>query len=450
MMERGPFGADGYARYGQELAPAKRALRGGADARPASPVGGRRDEAAAGTVLAQWCGMSSVQAPSTAPEALSTWPPDPPLGGLADEASGRRWTWKIGRILGIDVFVHATFVLLLGWVALSHAAAGWGAVWRGLALIVAVFAIVVMHELGHALVARRFGVSTRDITLLPIGGIARLDRMPEKPIEELLIAVAGPAVNVTLALALWALLAVMGSSTSLAGLDVVGGSFLTKLMWLNVSLAVFNLVPAFPMDGGRVARATLALNMDYARATQIAARLGQGLALLFAVVGFLYNPMLVLIALFVWMGAKQEAASVTLKRSLSGVPVGSAMITAFRTLEPSDRLSSAAELITAGFQHDFPVFDGSKLVGVLTRGDVIRGLSSDGGVATVGNAMHRHFEVAHPADMLEGVLNRLQTAQGAPIVVVRNDAVVGLITAESLGEFIVVQGARRAGVRPSV
>jgi CBS domain-containing protein len=186
--------------------------------------------------------------------------------------------------------------------------------------------------------------------------------------------------------------------------------------------------------------------MDYARATRIAARLGQGLALLFAVVGILYNPMLVLIALFVWTGAKQEAASVMLKRALSGVPVGRAMITAFRILGPSDRLSSAAELITAGFQHDFPVFDGSNLVGVLTRGDVIRSLSSDGAAATVGSAMHRRFETAHPADMLEGVLSRLRSTEGVPVVVVQNDAVVGLITAESLGEFIAVQRARRAGV----
>jgi len=381
---------------------------------------------------------------SAATEAHRTWLPERSPRDQQNEPVAGRWAWKIGRIFGIDLYIHATFVLLLAWVALSHLAGGAGAIYRGLALVVAVFTIVVMHELGHALVARRFGVRTRDITLLPIGGVARLERMPEKPIEELLVAAAGPAVNVALALLLWAVLAFAGMSTSPAGIGVVGGSFLTKLMWVNVSLAVFNLLPAFPMDGGRVARAALALGMDYVRATEIAARLGQGMALLFGVLGLFWNPMLLLIALFVWMGARQESTGVALKRALSGVPIGSAMVTAFRVVSPSDRLSSAAALIVAGFQHDFPVVDGTRLVGVLTRSDVVRGLSADGGEASVASAMHRGFATAHPSDMLESVLARLQLPEAVPIVVVRGDAVVGIVTAENIGEFILMQGARPA------
>ncbi len=381
---------------------------------------------------------------STATEAQNIWSPEKPAREQQNEPATRRWAWKIGRILGIDIYIHATFVLLLGWVAFSHIAGGVGAMSRGLALVVAVFGIVVLHELGHALVAKRFGVRTRDITLLPIGGVARLERMPEKPIEELLVAAAGPAVNVVLALLLWAVLEITGTSTSPTGIGVVGGSFLTKLMWVNVSLAAFNLLPAFPMDGGRVVRAGLALRMDYVRATEIAARLGQGMALLFGVLGLFFSPMLLFIALFVWMGAQQESTVVGLKRALSGVPIGSAMVTEFRVLSPSDQLSSAAELIVAGFQHDFPVVDGTRLVGVLTRSDVVRGLSGDGAEASVASAMHRGFVTAHPSDMIESVLARLQLPEAAPIVVVRGDAVVGIMTAENIGEFILIQGARQA------
>jgi len=386
---------------------------------------------------------------SAATETQKLWSSEEPARRQQSEPVSGRWAWRIGRIFGIDICIHATFVLLLGWVAFSHVAGGVGAVWRGLALVIAVFAIVVLHELGHALVAKRFGVRTRDITLLPIGGVARLERMPEKPIEELLVAAAGPTVNIVLALLLWAALAFTGASTSPTGLGVVGGSFLTKLMWVNVSLAAFNLLPAFPMDGGRVVRAALALKMDYVRATEVAARLGQGMALLFGVLGLFHNPMLLFIALFVWMGAQQESTMVGLKKALSGVPIGSAMVTDFRVLSPSDRMSSAAELITAGFQHDFPVVDGKRLMGVLTRSDVVRGLSADGPEASVANAMHRQFVTAQPTDMLESVLTRLQGAGAAPIVVVRDDTVVGIMTAETIGEFILMQGARRSATARS-
>jgi Zn-dependent protease/CBS domain-containing protein len=385
---------------------------------------------------------------SAASETHTIWPPEKSVHVQQNEPATRRWAWKIGRVFGIEIYIHATFVMLLGWVAFSHIAGGVAAMSRGLALVLAVFGIVVLHELGHALVAKRFGVRTRDITLLPIGGVARLERMPEKPIEELLVAAAGPAVNVVLALLLWAVLEITGRSTSPAALGVVGGSFLTKLMWVNVSLAAFNLLPAFPMDGGRVVRAGLALKMDYLRATEIAARLGQGMALLFGVLGLFFNPMLLFIALFVWMGAQQESTVVGLKKALSGVPIGSAMVTEFRVLSPSDRLSSAAELIVAGFQHDFPVVDGRRLVGVLTRSDVVRGLSGGSAEASVASAMRREFATAHPTDMLESVLARLQTPVEAPIVVVREDAVVGLVTAENIGEFILMRGARQASAKP--
>lgn len=339
--------------------------------------------------------------------------------------------------------------MLVAWVAITELANGRGvrAMTNGVALILAVFAIVVLHELGHALTAKRFGIRTRDITLLPIGGVARLERMPEKPSQELLVALAGPAVNVVLALGLFAVLSFHGSFVAPWDAEHAGGNILEKLFWINVSLALFNLLPAFPMDGGRALRAALALRLDYVRATEIAARLGQGMALLFGAFGLFHNPMLLFIALFVWMGAQQEASIVGIKRALAGIPVGSAMITEFRALAPDDRLDYAAELVVAGFQHDFPVIDNGRVVGVLTRSDIVRGLSESGPLAPVGAAMRPEFATVDPAEMLESVLPRLQSRGATSVVVVQAGEVVGMVTTENIGEFVTMEKALRKSRR---
>src|SRR6185503_19517713 len=196
-----------------------------------------------------------------------------------------KWSWRLGRIAGIALYVHATFLLLLAWVAISeyqssHDAA---AAARGVIFVLAVFAMVVLHELGHALAARRYGVKTRDITLLPIGGVARLERMPREPKQELWVAIAGPLVNVAIAITLFILLVAirLSKSTFLASQD----SFITLLMRINLFLIAFNLLPAFPMDGGRVLRALLARRLEYVRATRIAARIGQVMAIFFILAG---------------------------------------------------------------------------------------------------------------------------------------------------------------------
>lgn len=363
-----------------------------------------------------------------------------PLGG--------RWAFRLAEIAGIGVYVHVTFLMLVAWVAITELANGRGvrAMANGVALILAVFGIVILHELGHALTAKRFGIRTRDITLLPIGGVARLERMPEKPSQELLVALAGPAVNVVLAAVLFVVLLLRGSFVA-PWAEHSGGNILDKLFWINVSLALFNLLPAFPMDGGRALRAALALRLDYVRATEIAARLGQGMALLFGAFGLFHNPMLLFIALFVWMGAQQEASMVGFKRALAGVPIGSAMITEFRTLAPDDRLGRAAELVVAGFQQDFPVVDAGRVVGVLTRRDIVRGLSEAGPLSPVGLAMQPEFTTADPAEMLESVLPRLQSRGATSVVVVRAGEVLGMLTTESIGEFVVMENALRKARR---
>ena len=223
--------------------------------------------------------------------------------------------------------------------------------------------------------ARRYGIRTRDIILLPIGGIARLERMPEDPRQELVVAFAGPAVNVVLAAAIYIALRLGQGLATFNSSTEVGAGLLSQLFWVNVSLAVFNLLPAFPMDGGRVLRALLAMRMDYVRATRVAATVGQAMALVFGFVGLFSNPFLVFIALFVWLGAVQEASLVQMRAVLGDIPVARAMVTDFRTLSPIDSLAKAVSYAAAGFQQDFPVVDDrERLVGMLTRGDVAAAL----------------------------------------------------------------------------
>lgn len=357
-----------------------------------------------------------------------------------------RWSYNLGTIAGIPVRVHATFALLLGWVALTHVLQGQGIeqIASGLALILSIFACVVLHELSHALTARRFGIGTRDITLLPIGGVARLERMPEKPTQELLVAVAGPVMSFGIAAALFAIQALLGGPVALHDLHVVGGPFLTKLMWINVMLAVFNLLPAFPMDGGRVLRAALALRMDRGRATDIAARAGQGIALVLGALGLFSNPFLVIIAVFIWMGAKSEASLEQLKSAISGLTVSQAMITDFRALSPRDSLSRAVELTLAGFQQDFPVMDGDHVTGVLAQADLLRGLAENGAGSPVESVMQRQFPTATQSELLEVAFEKLQRSECRALIVVRDEHVVGLLTPENIGEMLMMNRALRA------
>ena len=354
-----------------------------------------------------------------------------------------KWSTKIGTFAGIDVYVHTTFLILIAWVALAHWQAGRSAaaVLEGVAFILALFGCVVLHEFGHALTARRFGIKTRDITLLPIGGLARLERMPDDPRQELWVALAGPAVNVVIAAALFALLQVTGTFTPLSTLGVTSGSFLERLMIVNVFLAGFNMLPAFPMDGGRVLRATLAIRMDYTRATQLAANIGQGMAFLFGLLGLFFNPFLIFIALFVWIGAGQEAAMTQMKAALGGIPLERAMITDFRTLSPHDSLARAVELLLSGAQQDFPVVEDGAVVGILTRADLLTALARQEQQSPVANVMRRDFLVADASDMIDIAFQRLQGHDCHTIPVIRHGNLIGLLTMDNVGEFLGVQTA---------
>jgi Zn-dependent protease/CBS domain-containing protein len=358
-----------------------------------------------------------------------------------------KWSWKLARVAGIDVSMHATFLLLIGWVAVRHYAneQSLSAVVSGVAFILALFLCVVLHEFGHALMARHFGIATRDITLLPIGGVARLERMPEKPIEELWVALAGPAVNVAIVALLYGWLSMTTEWQPLTVLTETDGPFLERLLLVNVFLAGFNLLPAFPMDGGRVLRALLATRMEYTRATQRAASIGQVMAFGFGFLGLMGNPFLIFIAFFVWIGAAQEASMVQISSALAGIPVRRAMVTDFRTLAPHDTVGRAVDWLLAGAQKDFPVVDGGRVVGLVLHGDLPGAIAQRGAHIPVAEIMHRDFQVVDSHEMLELAFKRLQTCDCHTMPVVHEDRLVGMMTMDNMGEFLAFQTSRGAG-----
>jgi Zn-dependent protease len=354
-----------------------------------------------------------------------------------------KWSWTIGRIAGIKVRMHWTFLLLLGWVAIHFAMAGqgWEAAARGIGFVLAIFGCVILHECGHALVARRYGIVTEDITLLPIGGLARMQRIPERPEQEFWIAIAGPMVNVAIAAVLFAILAIGSGMRAATAEPSLTTAFLVNLMWVNVILVLFNMLPAFPMDGGRVLRAVLAMRIDYVRATNIAAGIGQAMAILFGMAGLFVNPLLLLIALFVFLGAEAEASSVRLRGVLGDTPVRDAMITRFQTLSPHDSLQKAVDELLAGSQQDFPVLEDANFRGMLRRKDLIEALRGGDGEQTVADAQIEIEEIVREDDRLHDVLELMRRLDFQSLPVFRGTELVGMVSLENVGELVMVRGA---------
>jgi Zn-dependent protease/CBS domain-containing protein len=354
-----------------------------------------------------------------------------------------KWSLKIGRYAGIDVYMHVTFLLLVSWVALLHWKQGQSitAVVAGVAFILTVFLCVVLHEFGHALTARRYGIKTRDIILLPIGGVARLERLPTNPLQELWVALAGPAVNVVIAFGLFLWLNLTASLEPIQKLTVTTGPFLERIMAVNLFLVGFNMIPAFPMDGGRVLRAILATRKEYSQATQIAASIGQGIAIFFGFIGLFYNPFLLFIAFFVWIGAAQEASMAHMSSAISNTPVQQAMLTDFRYLNKNDSLDRAVELTLTGYQKDFPVVDNGHIVGILTQTDLLRALSASDQYPTVTSAMQSNFITVNSLEMLESAFAKLKDCNCHTLPVTLNGKLVGLLTMDNLGEYMRIQAA---------
>jgi len=361
-----------------------------------------------------------------------------------------RWSLNLGTIAGTVVQIHITFLLFLVWIFVAnYVAGGPAAAFGSLIFIVLIFGCVLAHEFGHILTARRFGVATPFVTLLPIGGVAQLERITEKPSEELLIAAAGPAVNVVIALVLVVFAGADLRPESLAAFDSSKVSLVDRLAMVNVFLVLFNLIPAFPMDGGRMLRALLAARLGFVRATEVAAQIGQGLAFVFGFLGLLYNPLLIFIAIFVYLAASSEAQLVAVRAMSRGVPISEAMMTQYATLTPEDHVDHAVETLLRTSQSEFPVVDGTgRPVGLLDRGDMIRALKELGPNARVADAMNGEVPTIGQRHCLDEAFRLLQQ-KSAPAVAVTDASgrLVGLVTTETIGEMLMVREAMPKGWR---
>ncbi len=354
------------------------------------------------------------------------------------------------RLFGVPVRFHFTFILLLVFVAVNTLGDRQSGASYALSVL-GLFASVLLHELGHALVGRWYGIRTNEIVMFPIGGVSRLER-PAKPFEELWIALAGPVVNLLIAFLLFGFLLYRNQIVGIKDLvDPTDANLLQRIAFGNLILAGFNLLPAFPMDGGRALRAILARFKSEDEATRIAAWAGRMLAISMGFYGLMAMQfMLVFVAFFVYLGAAQEGAAAMGRTLTHGIPVRRAMVTEFHTLPHGSSIRDAANLLLATSQQDFPVMHGTEVIGLLTRNALMRALATEGQDAYVSGAMEREFPVLAPdLDLAEAL--PLMAQAGSCALVMENEKLVGLLTSENLSEFLMLRrfGMEAAGVANS-
>ena len=362
------------------------------------------------------------------------------------------WSFRIAQIAGINIRVHITFFLILALGAIQWGGQGGGleGALFGVVLMLVLFTCVTLHELGHSIVANRLGVPVREIILLPLGGVAVMNKQPEKPIHEFLIAIAGPLVNVVIAL----LLAIpVGAQVRMSLLDGRGlipeavndPSLNTLLFWLfsaNISLVVFNLIPAFPLDGGRILRSLLALAIGFPRATRVAITIGQVIAIGLGIFGVLSgNLVLALIAVFIFFGAGQEVTTIRATGArgiLETRKIGDAYNKHALTLSIGDKVSTVVDFILTSYQPDYAVLQGARPIGILTRDDVIRSLASLDHDAYVTEVMKREM-VSVDADKSVEEARTILQEQGARVgLVMRDGNYLGLVSLEDIQEAMAV------------
>ncbi|MBW3622983.1 MAG: site-2 protease family protein [Armatimonadetes bacterium] len=344
------------------------------------------------------------------------------------------WALKIASVAGIPIYLHFTFLLLLLFLGLGKL--------TNLLFVIALFACVALHELGHAMTALRYGIPVSDITLYPIGGIARIEKQPA-PAQELWVAIAGPAVNLVIAGGLALYLAGTGQLATYTLVFNENAGWVQKVMTANLYLMLFNLIPAFPMDGGRILRAALAFSMPLERATTIAANIGQTLAILAGLFGILTGWWtLLLIAFFVYLGAGQEVMVVKRDTLVKNVSVQEAMLNEIHTLPQGATYREAADLLLSTSQQDFPVTIGEEVYGLLSRDALLRGLAQEGPDAYIASGMNREFTRADPEDDLLDLLHQMQDGSG-PALVFEGERLVGMVTSENLMEFLLIRQITR-------
>ena len=350
-------------------------------------------------------------------------------------SSACMWSWRLARVSGIDIKVHLSFLLVVVLGAMQWGSFGVEGAVFGAVLTLLTFASVTLHELGHSVVAQAFGIPVKDITLYPIGGVARLGKRPKTPGQEFLIAVAGPAVNVVLVFAIGALGAWLygfeAMLEALANAHLEHPTMVTLLAVLvssNAVLALFNMVPALPMDGGRVLRSVLSWMMGPETATKVSAVIARVLAIGLFLLGARFNPMLMIIAAFVWFGAGQEVREQQFARVLDGVRVGDAVNPYSPTFTPATTLAEAIQVLTMSNWEAFAVVHFGRLAGVVTKKELLAAASKEGAYGYVAGAMRREVAMVDAREPLEAA-RFVMEERGEPFVaVVREGVFLGLLT----------------------
>jgi Zn-dependent protease len=338
-----------------------------------------------------------------------------------------RGSIRLFKVADISINIHVTFLLLL----LLFLSMGI----RWLFLIVAIFFFVTLHELSHSLVARKFGIRVREITLLPIGGVASMTKIPDKPYQEFLISLAGPMLNIAVVVVFFLpLYYLLGPAILFHPLSVrTFAHTIAHIYWINLILAVFNLIPAFPMDGGRILRAILAGRMGYRRATKIAVNFGHIFALLFGYFGLIHGHIiLIVIAVFIYMAASSEEMQVDIKETLKKFTIKDIMPPEFIKLDKTANLAKVLELIFHSHQEDFPVMEEERMVGFVTRHDIINGIHKHGTRAGVSLIMRANFPVLRESDSLNKAQNVMQENNMRALPVVKRDSIIGVVTIEDI------------------
>jgi Zn-dependent protease/predicted transcriptional regulator len=364
-----------------------------------------------------------------------------------------RWSLPVGRVFGISLRLHVTFLMLLAWVGFEafgvggFAAAKWELLRVGL-----IFVCIALHELGHSVVAQQLGVQVKSITLLPIGGVAALRSLPENPWHEIAITIAGPMVNAAIAAALLPI-AGFPALADLARIPHDLGGLLRALAGANIILFVFNFIPAFPMDGGRLLRAVLALVLPYVRATVIAAFVGQGLAIAFVLAGLKTGQwLLMIIGVFIFLGAEGEEKMVKMRSLLRDLDVEDVMTREFTALAPTDSVARGLEMVYQTGQDDFPVMDGDRLLGMVSRQDLLAAVNRHGMHAAVADVMEVNVPAVPPLAKVSRVQDELFNEGWGSLPVMQEGRLIGLLGSDNITRYILVQSSlksarRRAGGR---
>ncbi|MEM9932031.1 MAG: site-2 protease family protein [Bacteroidota bacterium] len=355
-----------------------------------------------------------------------------------------KWSLYLGKVSGVKLFIHWTFLILIAWILISQLLQGVGleeTLWT-VFFVLAVFGCVTLHELGHSFAAKNYGIETQNITLLPIGGVASLEKIPERPKEELVVALAGPMVNVVISVGLFMMLLVLRPELNSLELDNLNReNFLPNLMTVNLFLVIFNLLPAFPMDGGRVLRALLSMKLPKVTATRWAVGIGQAFAIGFAFWGLFNNPLLILIGIFIFLGAQAELGSTTTTSLLQGASVKDIVMKDYTPIHPTNSLSQAVEILLNGQESHFVVMEKEEVVGTLSKASMIKGLQMYGQNSPIDQVMNHAIKKVHPSTPVEEALSYLSAEKYDLLLVYEEEVFHGIIDYENISEYMLVKSA---------